>query len=142
MKLITKLAMEGLVLAATCVGTIAQAQPYPGQYEQRDYRDENRHRDHNDRDQNDRGERRWHYYGGQYGYNGYRGRWRSGQRFSHYRDDRYVIRDYRAYNLPPPRPGYRYYRDDNGDVVMAAIVGGIIGLILGGALSDDHHGHR
>ena len=31
---------------------------------------------------------------------------------------------------------------DNGDVVMAAIAGGIIGLILGGALSNDHHGHR
>ena len=145
MKQIMKLAFEGLILAATCVGTIAQAQPYPGQYEHRDgrdHRDQNRDRDHNDRDQNDRGERRWHSYGGQYGYNGYRGRWRTGQRYSHYRDDRYVIRDYRAYNLPPPRPGYRYYRDDNGDIVMAAIAGGIIGLILGGALSDDHHGHR
>ena len=27
-------------------------------------------------------------YGGHYGYNGYRGRWREGQRFDHYRDRR------------------------------------------------------
>ena len=147
MKKIMKLTFEGLILAATSFGTVAQAQPYPGQYEQRDHhdqRDENRDRDRdrNDRDHNDRGEHRWHNYGGQYGYNGYHGRWRTGQRYTHFRDDRYVIRDYRAYDLPPPRPGYRYYRDDNGDVVMAAIAGGVIGLILGGALSNDHHGHR
>ena len=48
-----------------------------------------------------------------------------------------MITDYRAYHLPPPRAGYRYYRDDNGDVIMAAIATGIIGLIVGGALSDN-----
>lgn len=48
-----------------------------------------------------------------------------------------MITDYRAYRLPPPRAGYRYYRDDNGDVVMAAIATGIIGLIVAGALSDN-----
>ena len=140
MKTLMKLTLEGLILAATSFGTVAQAQPYSGQYEQRDHRDQNR--DRNDRNQNDRGEHRWHNYGGQYGYNGYQGRWRTGQRYPHFRDNRYVIQDYRTYNLPPPRPGYRYYRDDNGDVVMAAIAGGVIGLILGGALSNDHHSHR
>jgi Ni/Co efflux regulator RcnB len=84
-------------------------------------------------------EHRFRYYGGQYGYHGYQGRWRSGQRYPHYRDRGYVIEDYRAYNLPPPRRGYRYYRDDNGDVVMAAIASGVIGLIIGGALADQHH---
>ena len=140
MKQIMKLGFEGLILAASSFGAVAQAQPYPDRYErheERVYRDQLRDRDHNNR-----AERRWRNYGGHYGYNGYRGRWRTGQRYTHYRDDRYVIRDYRAYNLPPPRPGYRYYRDDNGDVVMAAIAGGIIGLILGGALSDDHHSRR
>lgn len=78
--------------------------------------------------------RHWHSYGGQYGYNGYHGRWRTGQRFTHWRNNRYVINDYRAYNLPPPRRGYRYYRDDNGDIVMAAIATGVIGLILGSQL--------
>ena len=140
MKKIMTLGLEGLILAALSIGTVAQAQPYPGRYERYDERNHRaRDREH---DRQDRVERHWRNYGGRYGYNGYRGRWRTGQRYTHYRDDRYVIRDYRAYNLPPPRPGYRYYRDDNGDVVMAAIAGGIIGLILGGALSDDHHGRR
>jgi Ni/Co efflux regulator RcnB len=80
--------------------------------------------------------RRLQYWGGNYGYNGYRGHWRTGQRYSHYRDRGYYISDYRAYGLPAPRAGYRYYRDDNGDIVMAAIASGIIGLIIGGAL--DH----
>ena len=47
-----------------------------------------------------------------------------------------MIEDWRAYRLPPPRPGYRYYRDDNGDIVMAAVASGVIGLILGSALSN------
>ena len=38
--------------------------------------------------------------------------------------------------LPPPRPGYRYYRDDNGDIVMAAIASGVIGLILGSQMGN------
>jgi Ni/Co efflux regulator RcnB len=48
-----------------------------------------------------------------------------------------VISDYGYYGLPAPRRGYRYYRDNNGDVVMAAIATGVIGLIIGGALSGN-----
>lgn len=81
-----------------------------------------------------------------YGYNssayGYDGGWRTGQRYPYYNQRQYIIEDYRAYNLPPPRSGYRYYRSDNGDVVMAAIAGGLIGLIIGGALNDHHDGYR
>jgi len=77
----------------------------------------------------------WRYYGGNYGYQGYYGRWRTGQRYPYWRDDRYYIRDYRAYGLPAPRYGYRYYRADNGDVVMAAVASGLIGLIIGGAIA-------
>jgi Ni/Co efflux regulator RcnB len=90
----------------------------------------------------DQDARRWRdthhyrYYGGNYGYTGYHGRWRTGQRYTNWRDNRYVIQDYRVYNLPPPRPGYRYYRESNGDVVMAAITSGVIGLIIGGALAN------
>jgi Ni/Co efflux regulator RcnB len=76
------------------------------------------------------------YYGDRYGYNGYHGRWRSGQRYPYWRNDRYVINDWRAYRLPPPRPGYRYYRDDSGDIVMVAIASGLIGMIVGSAIND------
>lgn len=81
-----------------------------------------------------RNDYRWNNYGGRYGYNGYRGKWRTGQRYSRWNDRRYYVNDYRSYNLPPPRNGYRYYREDNGDIVMAAIGTGIIGLILGSQL--------
>lgn len=83
-----------------------------------------------------RGEnRRWRYYGGTYGYRGYEGRWRAGQRYPYYRDRDHYVTDYRAYGLPEPRRGYRYYRTDSGDIVMAAVASGVIGLIIGGALA-------
>ena len=94
-------------------------------------RDRDGRPDRNDRHDN----RRWRYYGGNYGYNGYQGRWRTGQRYPYWRDRGYYISDYRAYGLPAPRQGYRYYRADNGDVVMAAVASGVIGLIIGGALA-------
>lgn len=85
-----------------------------------------------------RDQRGYRYWGRGYGYEGYQGRWRTGQRYPYWRDRRHWISDWRAYNLPPPPAGYRYYRDDSGDVVMAAIASGMIGLIVGGALSDHH----
>ena len=61
--------------------------------------------------------------------------WRAGQYYSDYRRrDRMV--DWRARHLPRPRDGYAYYQDDNGDVVMAAIAGGLIGLVLGNVLAN------
>ena len=45
-----------------------------------------------------------------------------------------MVNDYGNYGLPAPRQGYRYYRDNNGDIVMATIAGGIIGLIIGSAI--------
>lgn len=97
----------------------------------------NRDRDRDGRpDQWDRHDnRRLRYYGGNHGYRGYEGRWRSGQRYPYWRDRGYYISDYRAYGLPAPRHGYRYYRADNGDVVMAAVASGVIGMIIGGALA-------
>jgi Ni/Co efflux regulator RcnB len=100
----------------------------------RDGRPDQWDRHDNRRDWNNRGQHRWRSWGGSYGYNGYRGRWRTGQRFNNWNNSRYYIDDWRAYNLPPPRRGYRYYRDDNGDIIMAAIGTGIIGLILGSQL--------
>ena len=78
--------------------------------------------------------RNWSYYGSNYGYNGYDGQWRTGQRFSQYQNRSYMVNDYGNYGLPAPRQGYRYYRDNNGDIVMATIAGGIIGLIIGTAI--------
>lgn len=114
-----------MTVTATAAQTTADRDGRPDQYDRYDRRDR------------DGSARSFRYYGGRYGYDGYRGRWRTGSRYPYYNSGRYVISDYRAYHLPPPRPGYRYYRDDNGDVVMAAIATGIIGLIIGGALSDN-----
>jgi Ni/Co efflux regulator RcnB len=157
-KLLIAVAAISTGLAPVLASSSAAAQP--GYYYDRyrdsdrdgrpDYREWNRDRDRDGRpDQYDRYDNRrgayyggHRYYGGRYGYSGYDGRWRTGQRFPYYRNDRYVIYDYRSYDLPPPRAGYRYYRDDNGDVVMAAIASGVIGLIIGGALSDNDHRYR
>jgi Ni/Co efflux regulator RcnB len=78
----------------------------------------------------DRSAYRWNTYGGRYGYNGYRGSWRTGQRYRNYNDRRYWVSDYGSYGLPAPRRGYRYYRDDSGDIILAAIGTGIIASIL------------
>jgi Ni/Co efflux regulator RcnB len=134
--------------ATTCMtgvlpATMAAAQPgyYHDHDRDRDHRDHNSYGHDRNWDRWDRDADRWRhdhgyrYYGRSYGYNGYHGRWRTGQRYPYWRDNRYYISDWRAYNLPPPAPGYRYYRDDNGDVVMAAVASGMIGLIIGGALS-------
>lgn len=141
--LIVALAATTALSGAVAPG-VAAAQPgyYDHDRDRGDW-DRDRDRDRGDWDR-DRGyHHHWRYYGGRYGYNGYGGHWRTGQRYPYWRDNRYIVSDWRAYNLPPPRPGYRYYRDDNGDVVMAAIASGVIGLIIGGALADnDRHYYR
>jgi Ni/Co efflux regulator RcnB len=136
--------------AMTFTGAAASAQPYGyggygGRYYERDsdrdgrpdHREWNRDRDRDGRpDQYDRYDnRRGGYYRGS-------GRWQTGQRYPYYNNRGYYISDYRSYRLPPPRPGYRYYRSDNGDIVMAAIASGIIGLVIGSALSDNNNDYR
>ena len=161
-----KIILGAAAAAMTLASSAAMAQPYYGAqsyygdrgydrgvYDQRyrdsdrdgrpDYREWGRDRDRDGRpDQYDRYDNR-RGYGHAYGRDGYRGhggRWRQGQVYPYWRHRGYVIDDYRRYNLGPPRPGYRYYRSDNGDVVMAAITSGLIGLVIGGALNDnDRH---
>ena len=142
------------MMAVIAIGTLATAMPASAQWRDSDRdgrpdraewnRDRDRdgrpdqydrHDNRRDRWNHDRRDRSWRYYGGNYGYNGYHGRWRSGQRYTYWRDRSYYINDWQRYGLPAPRRGYRYYRADNGDVVMAAIGSGIIGLIIGGALA-------
>jgi len=135
-------AMAGLVAIASVVTAVpAVAQNRDSDRDGRsDRREWNRDRDHDgrrdqyDRHDNRRQQYRWNSYGGRYGYNGYRGRWREGQRFTYWNNSRYYVNDWRRYDLPPPRAGYRYYRDTNGDIIMAAIATGAIGLILGSQL--------
>jgi len=148
-----KIILSVAVAAMTVASSAAMAQPYGGYgqrggYEQ--YRDSDRDgrsdaqewgrdRDRDGRpDQYDRYDNRrgnGHAYGHEY--RG-QGRWRQGQVYSYYRQPAYVISDYRSYRLPPPRSGYRYYRGDNGDVLMVAIASGLIGAVLAGGLNNDH----
>ncbi|MDR2858123.1 MAG: RcnB family protein [Novosphingobium sp.] len=127
-------AVAGLTaIASVLAATPTMAKPWHDR--DRDERHGNWDRDRDGRHGRwDRRDYRWKHYGGSYGYHGYSGRWRTGQHFPHFNNNRYVIRDWRAYNLPPPRHGYRYYRDDRGDIIMAAIGSGIIGLIIGSQL--------
>ncbi len=128
---------SGTMAGLTAIACVLSATPAMAQrYDSNDHRyDRNDHRhDRDDHHRDHRGGHHWRNYGGSYGYNGYHGRWRTGQRFTHWNNSRYYVNDWRAYDLPPPRRGYRYYRDDNGDIVMAAIGSGIIGLILGSQL--------
>lgn len=137
---------SGAVAGLVAVASVLTAVPASAQYRdsdrdgRSDRREWNRDRDRDgrpdqwDRRDNRRQQYRWNTYGGRYGYNGYRGRWREGQRYSNWNNSRYYVNDWRRYDLPPPRRGYRYYRDDNGDIIMAAIATGAIGLILGSQL--------
>lgn len=108
----------------------AEAQYRDGNRWDRSDRHESRAERRADRRADRRQANRWRTWGGQHGYNGYRGSWRSGQRYSNWRNSRYYVNDYRSYGLPAPRRGYRYYRDTNGDIVMAAIATGVIASIL------------
>src|SRR5262245_40477919 len=141
--MIRKILLGTAAAAMTLAGSAASAQPYGyyGDYGRSydsdrdgrpDYQEWNRDRDRDGPpDQYDRYDSRR----GDYGrYDDRRGswrgshRWRQGQVYPYWRDRGYYISDYRYYRLPPPRPGYRYYRSDNGDIVMAAIASGVIGM--------------
>lgn len=129
-----KKAMLAAVSAMTAISFSLVSVSAEAQYRERDrdgrHWDRSDRHDRSDRRDDRRGGNRWHTWGGQYGYNGYRGRWRTGQRYTNWRNSRYYVNDYGAYGLPAPRRGYRYYRDNNGDIVMAAIATGVIASIL------------
>jgi len=116
--------------AMTLTGAAAQAQTWRGHDDHRGSdrsysRDCNHNNGWNRGDNNRRVDNR-----------AYSGRWRAGQTYPYYaRRDR-MISDWGRYHLPPPRAGYGYYYDDNGDVVMAALASGLIGMVIGNAISD------
>jgi Ni/Co efflux regulator RcnB len=55
--------------------------------------------------------------------------WQRGDRLGSY-NNRYREVDYRDYRLQRPPQGYRWVKDDNGDLIMAALVGGLIATII------------
>ena len=55
------------------------------------------------------------------------GRYARGQR---YQGDGAYLSDYKRYGYRAPPRGYRYYRANNGDVVLAAAATGIISAII------------
>jgi Ni/Co efflux regulator RcnB len=57
--------------------------------------------------------------------------WSRGDRLpEQYRQDRYVVSDWRSHNLRTPPRGYRWVRNDNGQYLLAAIVSGVIADIV------------
>ncbi len=55
--------------------------------------------------------------------------WQRGERLGSY-NQRYGEVDYRDYQVQRPPQGYRWVKNDNGDLIMAAIVGGLIAAII------------
>ena len=105
------LTTAALALTSTLAPTLASAQPW-GRDDRRGGWDNNRW---------DRDDRR----GGP--------RWERGQRLPpQFRGrDRYVS-DWGRYRLSAPPRGYGYYRQDNGDFVLAAIATGLIASLISG----------
>ena len=57
--------------------------------------------------------------------------WGKGDRLpDQYNDRRYEVTDWRARHYDAPPRGYHYVRTDDGDIVLAAIAGGVIANIL------------
>jgi Ni/Co efflux regulator RcnB len=55
--------------------------------------------------------------------------WVSGQRLGYY-NGRYSEVNYRERNLREPPRGYHWVRDDRGDLLLAAVVGGLIAQVI------------
>jgi Ni/Co efflux regulator RcnB len=55
--------------------------------------------------------------------------WQRGQRLGYY-NGRYAEVDYRQQNLRQPPRGYHWVRDDGGDYLLAAILGGLIAEVI------------
>lgn len=77
----------------------------------------------------------WHYGAPKQSYYNQRGfslgyhPWQRGQKLGNY-NRRFEEVDYRNHNLRAPPRGYRWVRDDRGDYLLAAIVGGLIAEVV------------
>ncbi len=54
---------------------------------------------------------------------------RAGDRIA-YDNSFYREVDYRDYRVAPPRAGYHWVKDDKGDLILAALVGGLIATVI------------
>ena len=120
------LAATALAVTISGLGTTAASAQYHGRDDRGDYRRDDRRGDDARRDRRDdrrdfRNDRR----GDRGGY----GRYARGQR---YRGDGAYVADYRRYGYRAPPRGYRYYRTNQGDVVLAAVATGIIASVIAG----------
>ncbi|MEI7931667.1 MAG: RcnB family protein [Alphaproteobacteria bacterium] len=118
-----------LLLAAAAMvasSTLAQAQTRGGRDDGRDSRSDSRNYNQGGRD--------GHSYSNQY---------RAGQRLdSRYRTNDREIRNWSSYRLSAPPRGYTYYRDDNGNAVLAAITTGIIAFALADIFNNNNNSQR
>lgn len=55
--------------------------------------------------------------------------WQRGDRLGAY-NDRYRQIDYRDYRVDRPPQGYRWVQNDSGDLILAALVGGLIASVI------------
>ena len=128
------LAATALAVTITGIGATAASAQYPGRDDRGDYRRDDRHDDRRDdgrgdrRDEyrRDRHDDRRDYRDERRGDRGY-ARYARGQR---YRGDGIYVSDYGRYGYRAPPRGYRYYRTNQGDVVLAAIATGIIASVI------------
>lgn len=129
-----RILMAATALAVAMTGTVASAQDG---YRDRDDRGSygRDHRGDRGDDRRGRGGDDRRGYGDRGGYRdggdnrGYRNRYARGQR---YRGDGAYLSDYGRYGYRAPPRGYRYYRTNEGDVVLAAIATGIIASVIAG----------
>jgi Ni/Co efflux regulator RcnB len=55
--------------------------------------------------------------------------WVRGDRLGYW-NNRYVVVDYRAHHLKRPPRGYHWVQDDRGDLILAAVAGGLIASVI------------
>jgi Ni/Co efflux regulator RcnB len=119
-----------LALALALLVTQATFATPQDDHERQDRDDKEQHWDRKDHD----GDKRPHEDHDNDKHNGWEKQaYRRGDRLpDRYYSNRYYVTDYKRYDVPPPRPGYRWVRDDDGRMVMIAISTGLIAdIVLG-----------
>jgi Ni/Co efflux regulator RcnB len=152
MKRLVVTALSAITLMGSFGATAVYAQP--GDNNQ--YNHDNDGRDHNNRGSDNRNngdqnrwddhqhngytyQGRWHYgpppsnvrTGYQPGFH----QWRRGDRLPSYYRTHYRTVDYRQEHLQPPRRGYHYVRDDQGNTLLVAVA---TGVVLSAILNNNH----
>jgi Ni/Co efflux regulator RcnB len=56
-------------------------------------------------------------------------KWSKGQKLGEFNHN-YREVNYRDHHLDPPKKGYHYVQDDNGDIILAAVATGLIAAVI------------